>query len=146
MTTTERWGRREVEQPKAGPVGARRAGASESKDTEDTEWLNVLRAGSGRNDSATLLRCAGSGLGKPGSTQPRRRVLPLAVGEFSAQGVVARTTEWPPEARHEGVGKARAALRLPGVVQRTVRGEFLARGSGRKIPWGRAVWNSSGVG
>ena len=32
--TTERRGRREVEQPKVGPVGARRAGASESKDIE----------------------------------------------------------------------------------------------------------------
>jgi hypothetical protein len=32
--TTERRGRREVEQPKVGPEGARRAGASESKRTE----------------------------------------------------------------------------------------------------------------
>ena len=37
LTTTERRGRREVEQPQVGPVGARRAGASESKDTENTE-------------------------------------------------------------------------------------------------------------
>jgi hypothetical protein len=35
--TTECRGRREVEQPQVGPVGARRAGASESKDTENTE-------------------------------------------------------------------------------------------------------------
>ena len=34
LTTTERRGRREVEQPKVGPEGARRAGASESKHTE----------------------------------------------------------------------------------------------------------------
>ena len=37
LTTTECRGRREVEQPQVGPVGARRAGASESKDTENTE-------------------------------------------------------------------------------------------------------------
>ena len=37
LTTTERRGRREVEQPQVGPVGARLAGASESKDTENTE-------------------------------------------------------------------------------------------------------------
>ena len=34
--TTERRGRREVEQPQVGPEGARRAGASESKDTAKT--------------------------------------------------------------------------------------------------------------
>jgi len=34
LTTTERRGRREVEQPQVGPVGARLAGASESKNTE----------------------------------------------------------------------------------------------------------------
>ena len=33
LTTTERLGRREVEQPEVGPGGARRAGASESKDS-----------------------------------------------------------------------------------------------------------------
>ena len=32
--TTERRGRREVDQPQVGPVGARLAGASESKSTE----------------------------------------------------------------------------------------------------------------
>ena len=37
LSTTDRLGRREVEQPKVGPVGVRRAGASESKHTEDTE-------------------------------------------------------------------------------------------------------------
>jgi hypothetical protein len=37
LTTTERRGRREIEQPQVGPVGARLAGASESKDTENTE-------------------------------------------------------------------------------------------------------------
>ena len=37
LPTTERRGRREVEQPKVGPEGARLAGASESKDTESTE-------------------------------------------------------------------------------------------------------------
>ncbi|NBR49184.1 hypothetical protein EBU02_10145, partial [bacterium] len=45
--TTERRGRREVEQPKVGPAGARRAGASESKSTESTEenqGLCIIRA------------------------------------------------------------------------------------------------------
>ena len=37
LTTTERRGRREIEQPQVGPVGARLAGASESKDTESAE-------------------------------------------------------------------------------------------------------------
>jgi len=37
LTTTERRGRREVEQLQVGPVGARLAGASESKHTESTE-------------------------------------------------------------------------------------------------------------
>lgn len=37
LTTTERRGRREVEQPKVDLAGARLAGASESKDTENTE-------------------------------------------------------------------------------------------------------------
>ena len=40
LTTTERRGRREVEQPKVDLPGARLAGASESKDTENTEVLN----------------------------------------------------------------------------------------------------------
>jgi hypothetical protein len=41
LTTTERRGRREVEQPKVGPEGARRAGASESKDTERGCWPTI---------------------------------------------------------------------------------------------------------
>jgi hypothetical protein len=86
------------------------------------------------------------GLGRPGDEVPRRRDVMPVVGEFSARGVVARTTAGRQKAGHEGVGKARAALMVSRVVHRTVRGEFLARGSGREIPWGRAVWNSSGVG
>jgi hypothetical protein len=37
LTTTERLGWQELEQPQVGPGGARRAGASESKETEITE-------------------------------------------------------------------------------------------------------------
>jgi nucleoside-diphosphate-sugar epimerase len=40
LTTTERRGRREVEQPKVDLAGARLAGASESKETENTEVLD----------------------------------------------------------------------------------------------------------
>jgi len=39
--TTERRGRREVEQPKVGPAGARRAGASESKHTEGKKRFSM---------------------------------------------------------------------------------------------------------
>jgi len=37
LTTTEKAGALEEEQPKVGPKGAKRAGASESKDAENTE-------------------------------------------------------------------------------------------------------------
>jgi hypothetical protein len=43
LTTTERQGWRELEQPQVGPGGARRAGASESKDTEITEEVLFIR-------------------------------------------------------------------------------------------------------
>jgi hypothetical protein len=43
LTTTERRGRREVEQPKVGPKGEG-AGATESKNTEG-EWIISMRAG-----------------------------------------------------------------------------------------------------
>jgi hypothetical protein len=39
--TTERRGRREVERPKVGPEGARRAGASESKHTEGKKRFSM---------------------------------------------------------------------------------------------------------
>ena len=46
LTTTERRGRREVEQPQVGPLGARLAGASESKNTEENpktwEWRDGM--------------------------------------------------------------------------------------------------------
>jgi hypothetical protein len=43
LTTTERQGWRELEQPQVGPGGARRAGASESEDTEITEGVLFIR-------------------------------------------------------------------------------------------------------
>jgi hypothetical protein len=43
LTTTERLGWQELEQPQVGPGGARRAGASESKGTEITEEVLFFR-------------------------------------------------------------------------------------------------------
>ncbi len=43
LTTTGKAGALEEEQPKVGPEGAKRAGASESKDTESTEGEGMIR-------------------------------------------------------------------------------------------------------
>ena len=88
---------------------------------------------------------SGQGWASPETKRRRGPVMALGVGEFSARGS-RENHEGRQKAGHEGVGKARAALMASRVVQRTVRGEFLARGSGREEAWCSRFWIRVGVG